>query len=282
MIGQRYQGERPARAVNLGRHIVVGDGMRHRKGQRLLSVTRCFHSNTCRFAQARSAPVRGNGQLCAHRGAIAKRDAGFGGAGEERGGRGARAKFHIRQFRDARQKLAPQQPIGQVPSEGQIGQISRVEFARQARFGIHAARIDNAHDLQFGGMRGKAGPNARTVQKRLRGLQKCRCAQIRSGPVACRDGRRRIDAEHRKPCLPKDAGRRQTRDAAAGNQDINVGSMHGFGLLNRNLVRNAGQFHARSAAPDVARGCAGLPRPPALAAARGGAFCPPKAALPSR
>ena len=128
--------------------------------------------------------------------------------------------------------LAPQKPVGQVPAKGLVRDIGGIEFLGDPRLGSTPARIDDPHDLQIGGMGRQPRPQTRAIQQRLRRLQKGGCAQIRAGrDRASRDRWCGIKAQHRKSGRPKDAGRRQPRNAAARDDDIVIKTSHCAALL---------------------------------------------------
>ena len=63
MIGQRHKGKGPTGAMNFSRDILMRDRVGNAEGQRLLTVARRGHVNTCGLAHRACATVGGDDQL---------------------------------------------------------------------------------------------------------------------------------------------------------------------------------------------------------------------------
>ena len=219
-VGQGDEGEGAALAVDLGRDIAVGQVMRHRKGQRLLAVTGGFRTDPEGFAHRGVAAVGADHQSGGDLRPVGEGDEGLGLAGQHPGEAGAGAEADVRQFRNAGDHLAAEEPVRQVPAEGCVGDVGGVEIPGEAGFGFGAARVDDPHDLQGCGMRFQPRPEARGFQHGDRGLQEGGGAQVGPFGLALGDGGGRVDADHPEPGRAKRAGGGQARDAAAGDQNV--------------------------------------------------------------
>ena len=197
--------------------------MRHGKDHGLLPIARCFHVNPRSLPHRRSAPIGGDHQPCADLRPVAQRHDGPVVTGQHPGKAGAGAKIDIGQFRQPRQQLAAQQPVGQVPAKGRIPDLGGVEIRRHRRLG---PGIDDAHHLQRRGMRRQTRPKPGLIQQVARRLQKRGGAQIgaRVGGRGYRRGR--IDADHVKPRRTEHRRCTQPGHAATGNQDIGLSVFH--------------------------------------------------------
>ena len=74
--------------------------------------------------------------------AVGQRHACLGLARENLRGAGAGAEIDIGHRRQMRHHFAPQKPVGQVPAEGQLGNVGGVEIMGDPRLGALAACID--------------------------------------------------------------------------------------------------------------------------------------------
>ena len=221
-IGQGHEGEGPARAVDLGRDILVRDRVRDGKGQSLLTVAQGGRADAHRLADGAGAAIGADHQFRRDPAAVGQGHAGLGLAGEKLRRAGAGAEIDSRQGCQMGRHLAPQKPVGQVPAKGQVRDVGGIEIMGDAGFGNLAARIDDAHDLKRHGMGRKPVPEARAFEKLARGLQKGGCAQVRSLGCGIGHGGRRVGADDREPRLPEGRSGGQTGDAAAGNEDVGV------------------------------------------------------------
>ncbi len=198
----------------------MGQGMGNGKGQRLLPITGCPDVDPRRDAHRRIAPVRRHDKARAQAFPVAQRHAGLPGAGEQRGSAGAGAEIDIGHGAKLCQQFAAQQPVGQVPSKGGIGDIGGIKITDHAGRGISAARVDDPHDLQRRGVRGIARPKPAILKLRAGRLQEGRGAQIRAVGLTLRDRGRGIDTDHIEPRRAKGHRRCHPGNATAGDQNI--------------------------------------------------------------
>ena len=243
MIGQRHEGKGPARAVDLGRDILMRDRVGHGKGQRLLPVAQ-RGGGDARGLPHRAGPAIGaDHEFRRNPGAVAQAHARFGLAGHQLCRAFAGAEIHIGQLCQMRRDLAPQEPIGQVPAKGQLRDVGGVEIMGHARFRDLAARIHDPHHLQRHGMGGKTVPEPGPVEELARGLKKGRGAQVGAFGRCFGHGGGRVCADDGKSRLPESCGGDQAGDAAARDEDVGVFDLdHGPEL-------------GRSGAHDDATGC---------------------------
>ena len=193
--------------------------MRDREGQRLLAVAHRLHADAERLAHRAGPSVCGHKEPGRNLRPVRQRHPCFRLTGQDRTRRDAGPEIDIRQLGDPGHDFAPQEPVGDVPAEGLLADLGRVEILDDPGLWHFAAGIDDAHDFQCCGMGREPVPESGFGQDRACRLKEGGRAQIGARAVIGH-GWRRIDADNPKPRRAEGCRRGQPGHAAAGDQDV--------------------------------------------------------------
>jgi hypothetical protein len=157
-VGQRHQREGPAGAVDLGRDIAMRQGMGDGEGQRLLPVAEGARTDPQRLRAPANCARRRRQQPRAKPGAVAQGDQRLGSRVSSRAKPTPGRKLDARQLASRATISRRRSQLGRFQPKGCVGNVGGVEIMGDARFGLRAAGIDDAHHLQAAWHGARAGP----------------------------------------------------------------------------------------------------------------------------
>ena len=195
-------------------------GVGHGEGDGLLPVAICPHADAKSGAYRTVPAIRAEQAAGRDPGSVTESDqSSFAARGQPRES-DARAQGDLVHLLDPGQYLAPQEPVRQVPSEGEI--VPEIRGIKGPGDQLWSTGIDDPHDFQIGGKGGQPIPKPDAVQKLPRWLQEGSRSQIGAFALRIGDRRRRIDAEDGEAGCAEGRRRGQAGDTTTGDEDIHV------------------------------------------------------------